>query len=358
MMSRQRSPACSRRGCGRKCSHLSGPRVEKDLSARFQGYTGRGHVVDQNDDTPFDPFLEPRASPASQGERALNIVTSLGRRQRRLGERRAGPSQHVLDRRTETTGKRRGLVETARPVARRMEGNRHHEVGSGQHLFASGAHQCRQRAGQRLTVLVLVRVDDGAERAIVDAGRAAAGDARPWVTSHAAGGLWPRCQRGPAASTQWRRQPREVTPAGIAHDAAGRMAEQAVAGSTARGPGEGEYPVQYPVQGAPGPRRGRHATWLTTGLTTLPSSGGTRELDARGTAPEAVKVVEAAGLLGKDVNDEVKAVDEDPFAMVVALHVGWSSVSLPQLFEDSIDDSPYLTSGLTRTDHEVVCKRA
>lgn len=203
MMSRQRSPACLTRGCGRKRSHLSGPRVEKDLRARFQGCTGRRHVVDQNDDTPFDLFLKPRASPASQGERALNVVTPLGRCQCRLGERRTGPSQHVLDWRTEATGKRRGLVEAARPVARRVEGNRDYEVGAAQHLFAGGAHQCRQRAGQRLTVLVLVRVDDSAERAIVDTGRAASGDSGSWATADAAGVFWPRCQRGSAASTEW-----------------------------------------------------------------------------------------------------------------------------------------------------------
>ena len=93
MMLLRTSPACSRRGCGRKRSHLSGPRVEKDLRARLQGCTGRRHVVDQDDDAPFDLLLKPRASPASQGERAPNVFTPLGGCECRLGVRRAGPSK-------------------------------------------------------------------------------------------------------------------------------------------------------------------------------------------------------------------------------------------------------------------------
>lgn len=351
------SPSSSRRGCSRERAYLISPRATQDLGACLQRGTGRHDVVDQDQDTSLNVALRrPGAAPTLQGECSVNVAAPLGRGQRRLGRRWPNAPKRVLDRETQVTGEGGGLIETPRPSAGRVQRHRNQIVGAGEQLVASRSHQRSQWPRQRLAVLVLEGLDDRPKCAVVDPCRSAPREVRLRVTALAARVLRRRRgQRCATVSTERRCEPREVTPAVVADDSAGRMGEESVAGGTARRPGQGKDPVED----TPVSRGGHH---LTGHATPPPSSsswtGGIRELDSRSTTPEAVEVVEATSFLGEHVHDEVEAVEEDPFPMVVPLDVGRSGALHPELFDDFIDDRPYLTASLSRANHEVVRERA
>ena len=88
--------------------------------------------------------------------------------------------------------------------------------------------------------------------------------------------------------------------------------------------------------------------------TTSVTSSGLWELNPCGTSPEAVEVVEASSIFGEHVHNEVKAVEQNPFAMVVPFHMGRSGTMLSELLDDFIDDCPCLTPSLPGADHKVI----
>ena len=163
-------------------------------------------------------------------------------------------------------------------------------------------------------------MDDGAECALVETSGATSAEARCGVTARAP---LIRCERGSqrrsAPSTERRRQSAYVPPAGITHDAQRRVREQLVAGGATRCPDKSQQAIDDTgVQG------GRSHATNSLSVSSFLSSlflGRIRELDAFGPTPEAVEIVEASGFVGKHVDDEVEAVDEDPFTVVVPLHV-------------------------------------
>ena len=163
-------------------------------------------------------------------------------------------------------------------------------------------------------------MDDGPECALVEASSATSTEARCGVTLRA---LLIRCKRGnqrrSAPATERRRQSSYVSPAGITHDAQRRVREQLVAGGATRCPDKSQQAIEDSgVQG------GRSHATASLSVSSLLSSfflGRIRELDAFGATPQAVEIVEAAGFVGKHVDDEVEAVDEDPSTVVVSLHV-------------------------------------
>src|SRR5712692_5054235 len=80
--------------------------------------------------------------------------------------------------------------------------------------------------------------------------------------------------------------------------------------------------------------------------------------DIRRVAPQPFQAVEAPAILGKDVENEIAEVDQDPAAGDRPLDEEWlHAFVLSYLFQDSVGDRLRLSFGVCRTEHEVIGNR-
>ena len=208
-------------------------------------------------------------------------------------------------------------------------------------------------------MLVLERVDDRSEGAFVETRGSATRQHRGWLTAGTG------CSvslylgfRQTAPLTERRCDPLNLLPAIGADDALKRSVEKMLASRTARCPRETEKPIAQDAERS-GNCRQRMAS-AGSSPSRLPStgvSGDVRELEPLCATPEAFEVVEAACFLCEDMDDEVKVVDKNPLAELVALHMGGAAPILSKPFDDRVDNGLHLSPCLSRTEHEMVGER-
>ena len=91
-------------------------------------------------------------------------------RQAHLGRRRARAAQHVRHRQSEVGGELGRLIEAAAPAAAPVERHGHDQVRPGQHVGARSTQEFREGTSQRAVSVVLERVEDRPQTALVGAG--------------------------------------------------------------------------------------------------------------------------------------------------------------------------------------------
>ena len=181
----------------------------------------------------------------------------------RLRRRGADPPQRLVDGQAvgaEPPRKVKRLVESAGAPPGRMKGNRDEAVGVPEQLLAPAAHQGRQRLRQRAAPVVLQRMDNGAKRAVVGAGRERAIDeamstpaAR--ATSHRHADDTPRRQRVAAGFAERGSQRPYGLPAGVTDGTPRRVIEELAAGRAGWREGDRENSI------AEGQRPSTRFTW-------------------------------------------------------------------------------------------------
>ncbi len=149
-----------------------------------------------------------------------------------------------------------GLVETALTPSRWVQGNRHDGVGTVENPRAAFAHTRSERACDRSPRVVLQRVDDGSESAVVLADRTPSRDpARHSPASRAtSGGQTDRARQRIAADLAKRRRERlDRSPALGADRSARRFVQRFAARRAGRCQQDGEQAVKK----CPNARRAR-----------------------------------------------------------------------------------------------------
>jgi len=131
------------------------------------------------------------------------------------------------------------LVESAGAPSRRMKGNRDEAVRVLEQPRAPAPHQGGQRFRQRSPPFIFQRVDDGAKRAVVGAGRERPCDEAPSAAASRAAGHrpaddTPRRQRVAAALAERGSQRPHRVPADVANGPARRSSEDLAAGGAGR----------------------------------------------------------------------------------------------------------------------------
>lgn len=101
---------------------------------------------------------------------------SLRRGKLDLRSGRADATERLQDRQPEAACEIRGLIEATLPATTRMERDGNHGVGVAQEVGARDPHARGERAPNRSPPLVFERVDNLAQRAVVEADRAPAID--------------------------------------------------------------------------------------------------------------------------------------------------------------------------------------
>ena len=298
-----------------------------------------------------------RRVPEREGARDVSLAP--GGVQRGLGWRGTGSAKQIDDRKVEIVRECSGLVEATAPPAQRMQGDGNHAGGICQEIAAGRAHQAGQRAGERLPVLVFERVDDRAERTVIEASRSTTCQGRGWLACRTDDSilLGTRGRQAALLTHRWC-DSRDVPPATVTHDSAGWSVEDLLTGCAAGSPSETENAVAQTAKA----QRQRHTTGslgrsLLARFRSAWASGDVGEPVPFGVAPEALEVVEATCLLRKDMDDEVKAVDENPITKIVAFYMRGAMSVLPKPLDDLVDNRFHLTSRLSRTEREIVRER-
>ena len=199
----------------RKRPHLRDPRLLQHPRARLERRAGRAHIVDQHDDRAGE-----RGGGARRRRRRRARCDGAGRPAGRSASRVARTRRSAGDdRQAEVPREIGGLIESALAAARRVQRHRHDAGGAGEHVGAALAHQRAERPRQRSPSVVLQRVDDRAQRAVVGADRARAIDQPRGVRrqrgQQASGMLTsaPGRQRIAAAIAERRRERQDRAPA-------------------------------------------------------------------------------------------------------------------------------------------------
>ena len=155
-----------------------------------------------------------------------------------------------------------------------MERNRNDGVRTGQDLCSGAPHPRTERPRDRLTSVVLQRVDDGSERAFVRSNRASSRDERPhpaapyaprFSKAHEA----PRRQRIAARLTARRSDWHDRRPASGANRAASRLFERLAAGRADRSEQDGQNTIGGALEHALDRSRQRGASSAAGSLETV-----------------------------------------------------------------------------------------
>ena len=249
-------------------------------------------------------------------ERFVDVPPAPASGEADLWRRPPPASQNVGNRDAEVSSQGRGLVETTTPYPERMEGHRDDDIGTVEQVASGGSHEGSERMHQRATSLVLERVDDQPQRSAV-VPRSSTTQWRLIRGRHAATGV--SCDpRGAGthgaapAADGWRDQ-LYSTPAVRAHDP--RVGSSSVESHTAHR--DAQSSARTPSQSVRSLARLGDASWRGARA----PSRGRCELESFGAPPEALEVVEPAGLFGKRVDDAVEAVNEDPLGVLVSFDV-------------------------------------
>ncbi len=249
----------------------------QDACAGFKCRPRRAHIVDQHHDRAAKPRGGPRA-----GEGVAHVAMTLGSRQAGLRGGCLDASQGVTDGKAQAPCQVARLVEAALAASRRVQRHRHHPCGALQDLGTSFAHQRGKRDCQRSAAVVLQRVHDGAQHAVVDPHRTGTADGRGKAPATAAAlrgerRRTPRAERVAAAIAQRRRQWQDCPPARGTHGAGGGVLERALAHRAERRQNNGKERIEE----CPGPGR-RPGCWATTdGLKETRRQRGSCRLDRR-----------------------------------------------------------------------------
>lgn len=192
-------------------------------------------MIPEIDGSPQDPERS-----AGERKRPIDVAAPAGGRQSRLRKRRTRPHQHAPPGHAQGADQLLCLIEPAGAAPRPVERDRHRQVGIGQEVGRGAGHADRQWRGQRPEPLVLERVQDAAERALVETGRPAPVHTRRRLAAVGAGGALtrdepPGPERVAAPDAQWRRQAVNRAPAALAHRTARGPVEQRVAHRARRG---------------------------------------------------------------------------------------------------------------------------
>lgn len=177
----------SSRPCGhgsrdRKDAHFPNTRGDQHARARVECRARRHHIVHEDDDRSAETMRQPRHRPCWGGQREGLADIGVTPRGGEACLRRIVPAPPQGAPHGPSQGARQvvRLIEAALPGAPGMQRNGHDGISAMECVRAGVGHQRGQFAGKRATFLVLERVDDLAQRAVVAATASREGE-EGWV---------------------------------------------------------------------------------------------------------------------------------------------------------------------------------
>lgn len=216
----------------------------QDAGARLQRCARRAHIVDEHDDGAARV-----AQGGSRREGIANVAMTLRRGQPCLGRGCAHSPKPGHDGKSQVPGEIGRLVEAAFAPLRIVERNGNRARGPIENVGAVPSHQCAERPRQRSAPLVLQRMDDRSESAVVGANRSCAvhqsrRPPTPGTLAERHADRSPRWQRIATGLAERRREGQNRSPARLADRAARRTIQRLVAGGTGRRQHDRQHRVQ------------------------------------------------------------------------------------------------------------------